>query len=112
MFHRMRSHRNKQYLDFVRSRPSCISGAEQNIVAHHVRCLGGGGTGLKPSDYLTVPLTTEEHSRLHSEGEASYWARHGLKPEEMIRMTLLIFSAHIESDELTEKLIDAIEVLR
>lgn len=71
-----------------------VTGAEgSSVVAHHVRCLGGGGTGLKPSDFLCVPLTSEEHERLHRGGEKSYWADRGHDPRQLITMHLLVYFA-------------------
>jgi hypothetical protein len=35
---------------------------------------GGGGTGLKPPDYLCIPIMQIEHNLLHSIGERSYFA--------------------------------------
>lgn len=37
--------------------------------------------GLKPSDYRCVPLNQFYHQRLHSQGERSFWAEHGICPE-------------------------------
>ena len=90
----LKPHRSSAYLAYVRSRPCTVTGYEgEGVVAHHVRCLGGGGTGLKPSDYLCLPLTAEEHSKLHAKGEKRYWKSHGINPEDEILMTLLIFLA-------------------
>lgn len=91
------STRDAAYLAFVRSRPCVVTGACEeagsDIVAHHVRCLGGGGVGLKPSDYLTVPLTAYEHVQLHNVGERSYWKAKGVDPGKMIAMTMLTWLA-------------------
>jgi hypothetical protein len=91
-----RTPRSEQYLSFIRSRPCAVTGQEYDIVAHHVRCLGGGGVGIKPSDFYCVPLTAEQHSLLHSEGEKSYWKRHGIDPQELITMNVLVYTAHIK----------------
>lgn len=70
-----------------------ISGSHLDVVAHHVRCLGGGGMGLKPSDYLCVPLTAELHAQLHHMGERSFYEKHYVDIEGAIKMNLLIFIA-------------------
>jgi hypothetical protein len=49
--------------------------------------------GLKPSDYLTVPLLSHEHARLHSIGERSYWKEKGIVPEDLIKAYLLSWMA-------------------
>lgn len=85
--------RDSKYLAFIRSRPSVVSGNEFEIVAHHVRCFGGGGTSLKPSDYLCLSLTAEEHSHLHAKGEKKYWQDNGVDPIQEITMHLLIYLA-------------------
>jgi hypothetical protein len=51
---------------------------ETDMVAHHVRTMGGGGMGLKPSDLYTIPLTAYEHARLHAGVEGDYYRRHDL----------------------------------
>jgi len=66
-------------------------------VAHHVRCLGGGGMGIKPSDYMCIPLTWEQHSKLHNMGEWSFYKLHSIDIESEIKMNLLIYMAKCES---------------
>ena len=91
---RLSSHRNKSYLEFIRTRPSTISQrADGAMVAHHVRCLGGGGMGLKPSDYFCLPLLAAEHFTLHNTGEKRYWDDFGVDPMKEILMNLLIYVA-------------------
>ncbi len=93
-FHALKALRNPKYLKFVRSRPCIVTGTEgDNVIAHHVRCLGGGGMGLKPADYLCIPLDAEEHARLHAMGEDLYWQRKGIDPCAMIGMTILVYLA-------------------
>ena len=96
--------RSEKYLSFVRSRPCVITGSDLNVVAHHVRCLGGGGMGLKPPDYYCIPITAEEHSKLHATGERSYWERHRENPESLVTMTMLCYLATKPSDDFIEKL--------
>lgn len=76
MLKKSKAWRSKKYLDFIRSRPCCVSGAEVNVIAHHVRCLGHGGMGLKPPDYCCVPLTQELHQELHDKGERTFWDKY------------------------------------
>lgn len=103
--------RDSKYLEFVRSRPCVVTGEESNrVVAHHVRCLGGGGIGLKPSDYVCIPLTAEQHSRLHHMGEKSFWQDVGINPEEVITMTILVYLARIRVSY--KNLIDLLECLK
>lgn len=59
-------HRNPAYLDWVKSLPSAISGTPQCGDAHHL--IGNNRQGMKVSDYLTLPLTRQEHDELHNKG--------------------------------------------
>ncbi len=62
--------------------------------AHHCRALNGGMIGVRPSDYLAVPLCAEHHldqfpqTGLHAIGEAKFWAiakaAYGIDPAEWI----------------------------
>lgn len=54
-------YRNKAYLSFIR-RHSCIMCDNPNTIAHHVRrSFWGAGTGIKPHDYVTLPLCHSCH---------------------------------------------------
>lgn len=104
-FDSVRPWRSPAYLAFVRTRPCVVTGREgEEVVAHHVRCLGGGGMGLKPPDWMCLPITAVEHSKLHQTGEASYWKARGIDPVEMICMTLLVRLAARPSADLARAL--------
>ena len=85
----MRSHRDQKYLDFIRAQPCCITGFRDTVIAHHVKLYGGGGAGLKPSDYLTVPLRHDMHQELHDRGEPSFWLKYNLSPGSVIEKHLV-----------------------
>jgi hypothetical protein len=93
------------YLSFIHSFASCVQWPSEvenwpeddeidpyvtptpyadNIVAHHVRMGAGAGMGQKPSDFWAVPLTSDEHHDLHSNGEAGFWAKHDKDPRIII----------------------------
>lgn len=77
------------YLAFVRSQACAVSGSDHGVVAHHVRMHPhGGGVGLKPSDYRTVPLNQMRHLELHQHGEKSFWQKWNVIPE-MVMAELL-----------------------
>lgn len=101
--------RSQDYLDFVRSRNCVVTGLEprrgNDIVAHHVRCLGGGGMAMKPPDYYCVPLLAIEHVTLHSIGEETYWKTVNRDPQTLICMTLMIYIAHHPDKDLFSRLI-------
>lgn len=58
--------RSKKYLDWVKTQPSCISGLPGGD-AHHIKGHGYGGS-LKAPDWMTLPLTREEHTEFHNRG--------------------------------------------
>jgi len=92
-----RTWRSDSYLSYVRSRPCVVTGSE-TVIAHHVRCLGGGGMGLKPPDWMCLPLDPIEHAKLHSMGERSYWASKGLDPVRLVSLAMLVFLAREPHD--------------
>lgn len=102
---KVKTWRCEKYLEFIRSRPCTVTGIDYvNSVAHHVRCLGGGGMGLKPPDWMCVPLTAEQHTRLHAMGEKRFWDMHGLNPAEVVSLNLLIYLARNPLPELYDAL--------
>ena len=85
-------YRDKAYLSFIRSRSCLVTGRSgENIVAHHVRMGNRGGMGLKPSDYMTVPLDAIQHTILHNQGEKSFWKNRGINPDQHILTHLLLY---------------------
>jgi len=107
-FYAVKSHRSKLYLDFIRNQPCIVSGSDYGVVAHHVRILGNGGTGLKPSDFLTVPLTHEHHMALHSGGERSFYKKHNIDINNSIKCFLLSF---LESFPTNSDVIESLDYI-
>ena len=56
--------------------------------------------GLKPPDWMCVPITAENHALLHATSEKSFWAKRGLDPIDCISMTLLVYLAKRPSIDL------------
>jgi len=69
--------RDKGYLEYI-SKQECLlrymGDCIGDVVPHH---FGKGGTGIKCSDYETVPLCVGHHSMVHSEGCS--WALRGFR---------------------------------
>ena len=63
--------RSEKYLKWVKSQPSVVSGWSPAGDAHHIKGRGFGGT-VKCCDLFTIPLTREEHDKLHSMGWESW----------------------------------------
>jgi hypothetical protein len=81
--------RSAAHLARLRKLACTIPGCRGTPVdAHHLRHLQANGTGLKPSDALTVPLCRwKHHSATSNEGvhhvgsEAEWWAARNIDPE-------------------------------
>lgn len=65
---------NRQYLDFVKSRP-CVVVHEcmGPIDPQHIKTVGSGG-----SDYMTVSMCRKAHSECHQIGIHTFAAKYGL----------------------------------
>ncbi len=78
------------HLEFIRSLPCLICGADWDIHAAHLRAgsLEYGkretGAGEKPDDSWTLPLCAEHHvfgpDAQHRSYEVEWWKRHGIDP--------------------------------
>lgn len=60
--------RSKPYLTWLRKQMPLICGTGPNE-AHHLKCLGHGGTGIKPPDNLCIPIPQSVHYEIHFYGE-------------------------------------------
>ena len=49
---------------------------EGRIEAHHLRENGAGGTGIKPPDWMAVPLCAKHHGAGHAMGWKSFEAKY------------------------------------
>ena len=86
------SDRSQAYLKWLRSLPCLVCGAQNNIVAHHVRLERAAGGGLKSDnmlgkrvpDWQCVPLRDDLHDgfpfSLHTGNEAEWWQRKNIDP--------------------------------
>lgn len=74
-FFKQKPLRDKKYLKWVREQPSCISQRPADD-PHHIKGHGYTG-GVKPSDYMTLPLTRDEHTYLHDIGYNSWESVYG-----------------------------------
>lgn len=58
-------YRNEAYLRYIRSLPCCVTRKPGPNEAHHIQA---GGAGMKCSDYLTIPLSSEIHREITAIG--------------------------------------------
>lgn len=86
---RLKCYRNAKYLAYVRGLPCCSCEIHASSEAAHVRKGNGGGVGLKPSDYRTVPLCRECHSHQHLIGEKTFWTNRGEIDTDFVIATIL-----------------------
>lgn len=75
--------RSQAHCNFVRDHACSVCGATAPIEVAHVRLGSGAGLGQKPSDFRTVSLCRDCHSRQHNIGEATFWQ--GRDVEALIR---------------------------
>ena len=66
MFPKDKPFRSEKYLKWIRSLPCCVTGATENVVAHHITNTGRKGTGTKTNDYYCIPLEQISHQMLHA----------------------------------------------
>lgn len=66
--------RDRAYLDHLRERPCIVTGLSGCEPAH-LRLLGSGGMGMKPSDARAVPLYWELHRQQNNTAEIRTWLR-------------------------------------
>jgi hypothetical protein len=72
---------------------------------------GHGGVGMKPSDYLCIPLDDTLHKKLHNMGEREFWDSHGIDIGMKLVCEMLIFI--LKSGTVNKKLLDEVgEVVR
>jgi hypothetical protein len=65
--------RDREFLAWIRTLPSCLSGESPCVAAHVRRVSEGAGMGIKPR-LFSVPMTDIEHRYLHQHGEyAAYF---------------------------------------
>lgn len=73
------NHENKKYLQFIRKKPSIVSG-QTECVAHHV-------LPHHSNDLYTVPLTWSEHSEIHFIGHESFEKKYNINiDQEVMRL--------------------------
>ena len=63
MIHKDNRWHCKNYTDWVKSLPCCVSGHQADD-PHHIK----PSDGVKPSDIWTIPLTRQLHTELHAMG--------------------------------------------
>lgn len=73
---------NKDYVEFIKKQPCCITGRHY-ADPHHVISRGAGG-----SDLTLVPLIHELHQEIHTIGQETFQKNHNIDFDK-IRLKLL-----------------------
>lgn len=70
-----KTHRNRDYLDWLRDQPCVVTDRyPPSDPCHTFKGTGGGGIGLKSGDKFALPLSHDEHLKQSGMGELKYWA--------------------------------------
>jgi hypothetical protein len=74
--------RSPKHLAYVRTFPCSECGDTDDIQAHHLTIIkGGGGMSRKTDDNWVVPMCGVCHHYLHWMGEQPYWTERKLDPK-------------------------------
>lgn len=88
LFPKIQPLRDRAYLDHLREQPCIVTGLSQTEPAH-LRLLGSGGMGSKPSDARAVPLYWELHREQNNAAEIKTWIRWaGAYPDFLARLLI------------------------
>lgn len=74
----------EKYTQWVKSQPCCCGCGLPADDPHHIIDHGLGGTGTKPHDIFTIPLTRKCHNELHDD-VAAWEAKHGSQLFHLVR---------------------------
>jgi len=85
-FFKEESFRSREYISWVKSLPSIISGMPAHD-AHHIKGRGYGG-GVKVSDLMSIPLTRQEHTEFHAMGWKSWEAKYNVDQRDLVLKTI------------------------
>lgn len=88
-------YRSKRYLKFISEQPCLIRGTMPSV-PHHA--IGQKGTGIKSSDYCTVPLSTEMHDKVHRLGRDTFQDRYNVNFKDEIIELLSKYVYKMEQD--------------
>lgn len=93
-----------RHLERIRSMNCCVCWAAPPSEAAHIRMGLAGGTGMKPSDLLTVPLCHKCHDKQHTgDGELAFW-RDALNTNKVLLTAVLrAYARSLCLDEMTER---------
>ena len=71
--------RSQKHLNFIRQTP-CLISFQLPSQACHIRVLTDCGTGIKPSDFFTLPFIYQYHKLQGEMGEVKFYKHFGINP--------------------------------
>jgi len=84
---------SKEYTEYVRSLPCCVSGCVgDDIHPHHItgsNWLAGKSMAKKASDLTVIPLRHDLHQEIHNSGWRSFETKYNISQVEMVIKTIL-----------------------
>ena len=82
MLTKPKRYENKEYREYIKAQPCCVTG-QLNVDPHHTKSVGSGG-----SDLSMVPLIHRLHQECHSIGQDTFQDKYNVNFDE-IRLRLL-----------------------
>ena len=86
---------DKGYLQWIREKPSIVSGYPPPSDPHHLFNTGKKG---KRNDYLEIPLTREDHTEIHTIGHDTFEEKHCI---DLMAEAFNLLSRYINDKECT-----------
>jgi hypothetical protein len=84
--------RNKKYLKWVKTLPSCISGRPSDD-PHHIIGVGRGKMGGTDCDLFAMPVTRDEHQLIHkAPSEYEQWKYVAMTLRQAVKEGVLVFN--------------------
>lgn len=102
-FPKKRPAKQKGYIAWLHTLPSCVSGV-MGVEAAHTSFSSpwyghyGRGRGTKAPDIFALPLTMMEHQESHKGNEAEWWNKQGVNPHELCLTLWAIYSMYDEHE--------------
>lgn len=91
-----------RHLDRIREMSCLICRKAPPSEASHLRMGLGGGVGMKPHDYWTLPLCHSCHDKA-GKNERAFWAAQLSINKELLVRVLRAFARSLYQDEMTDR---------
>ena len=78
MLNKPARYKNKDYIEYIKEQPCCIT-ERPNVDPHHTKSIGSGG-----SDLSAIPLTHELHVECHKIGRDTFQKKYNIDFKDII----------------------------